>query len=234
MTERRRSALERAPDRLQIGPSAMCWDGTALTIDIAEVGAPLPFPIRGTIRLEPTVLTDAAVLLSEAGGHRWLPIAPMARVEVTMTQPQRRWSGEGYLDTNWGQRALEVDFARWHWSRARLADGAAILYDVVTKQGDDQALGFRVDERGNVSRFDPPPRAQLPRTGWRVDRWTQSEGSATVRRTLEDTPFYARSVVNQRLFGASVDAMHESLMLDRFRARWVQVLLPFRMPRTWS
>jgi carotenoid 1,2-hydratase len=26
-------------------------------------------------------------------------------------------------------------------------------------------------------------------------------------------------------------AMHESLSLDRFRSAWVQLLLPFRMPR---
>jgi len=36
------------------------------------------------------------------------------------------------------------------------------------------------------------------------------------------------------LLGESVTAMHESLSLDRFRARWVQMLLPFRMPRAWG
>jgi carotenoid 1,2-hydratase len=29
-------------------------------------------------------------------------------------------------------------------------------------------------------------------------------------------------------------AVHESLSLDRFQARWVQAMLPFRMPRTLS
>jgi carotenoid 1,2-hydratase len=28
-----------------------------------------------------------------------------------------------------------------------------------------------------------------------------------------------------------VTAVHESLSLDRFRSRWVQYLLPYRMPR---
>ena len=46
--------------------------------------------------------------------------------------------------------------------------------------------------------------------------------------TLEDTPFYARSV----LVNGSDLTMHESLSLDRFRSPWVQVMLPFRMPRT--
>jgi carotenoid 1,2-hydratase len=49
--------------------------------------------------------------------------------------------------------------------------------------------------------------------------------------TLEDTPFYARSVVRTRLLGEPVTAMHESLSLDRFSALWVQAMLPFRIPR---
>jgi carotenoid 1,2-hydratase len=48
---------------------------------------------------------------------------------------------------------------------------------------------------------------------------------------LEDTPFYARSNVAGRLLGENILAFHESLDLDRFDSRWVEVLLPFRMPR---
>jgi carotenoid 1,2-hydratase len=39
--------------------------------------------------------------------------------------------------------------------------------------------------------------------------------------------------VASQLLGQPVVAMHESLSLDRFRSRWVQMLLPFRMPR-WT
>ena len=52
-----------------------------------------------------------------------------------------------------------------------------------------------------------------------------------MRETLEDSPFYARSVVSASLLGERADAVHESLSLDRFRAGWVRLLLPFRMPR---
>jgi carotenoid 1,2-hydratase len=52
-----------------------------------------------------------------------------------------------------------------------------------------------------------------------------------VRRTLEDTPFYARSVLQTRLLGQDAIAVHESLSLDRFRNPIVQAMLPFRMPR---
>ena len=53
-------------------------------------------------------------------------------------------------------------------------------------------------------------------------------------RTLEDAPFYARSVVSAKLLGEHVTLMHESLSLDRFRMPMVQAMLPFRMPRAWS
>ena len=49
--------------------------------------------------------------------------------------------------------------------------------------------------------------------------------------TLEDTPFYARSVIAAGLAGQRVTAMHESLSMDRFSTAWVQAMLPFRMPR---
>ena len=52
-----------------------------------------------------------------------------------------------------------------------------------------------------------------------------------VTRTLEDAPFYARSLVASQVLGKPAIAVHESLSLTRFRAAWVRMLLPFRMPR---
>jgi carotenoid 1,2-hydratase len=52
-----------------------------------------------------------------------------------------------------------------------------------------------------------------------------------VRQTLEDAPFYSRSLLQTQLLGSPATAIHESLDLDRFASRWVQCLLPFRMPR---
>jgi hypothetical protein len=48
---------------------------------------------------------------------------------------------------------------------------------------------------------------------------------------LENTPFYTRSVLATHLLGEPVTAMHESVYLDRFSTRWVQAMLPFRIPR---
>jgi carotenoid 1,2-hydratase len=79
--------------------------------------------------------------------------------------------------------------------------------------------------------FVAPDRVPLSRTGWRIDRGLRSESDARAIRTLEDAPFYARSVVAAQLCGEPVMMMHESLSLDRFRRPVVQAMLPFRMPR---
>lgn len=234
MTERGRGSLSQTPDRLGIGPSAMHWDGDTLVIDINEIGAPIPSRLRGQVRVHPEAINTHDFPLDAAGRHRWWPIAPVARVEVDFQHPDLRWSGPGYLDSNQGSEPLEKTFQRWDWSRAELREGAAILYDITARDGQDRELALHVDRTGRVEAFEPPPRVSLPTTGiWRIARGTQSEAGppAKVIDTLEDTPFYARSVVESRLRGEQATSVHESLCLDRFRSGWVQTLLPFRMPR---
>jgi carotenoid 1,2-hydratase len=108
-----------------------------------------------------------------------------------------------------------------------------VLYDVIPRATEPMTLALRIDPSGAVDRFAPPPRTALPDTLWRIARGTRAEQphGARVQRTLEDTPFYARSVLSAHLLGTPVTAVHESLSLDRFRSPWVQALLPFRMPR---
>ena len=233
MTERRRAALSRGASWLAIGPSALSWDGNALTVTIAETGAPVPRPVKGTVRLYPEALETRVVAIDHAGRHRWSPIAPCARVEVALERPNLSWSGRAYCDTNSGDAPLEADFAQWHWSRASLANGTAVLYDVTPREGGGRSLALRYDRAGGVAEFPLPPRVPLPATLWRVARQTRADaGHAPVlRETLEDAPFYARSVLETRLCGEAATAVHESLSLDRFRAPWVQAMLPFRMPR---
>jgi len=234
MTERGRGSARQEAASLTIGPSALAWDGDALTVNLDEVTAPVPGRMRGTVRLHPAALADRTVLLDAAGRHAWSPIAPCARVEVVLERPSLRWSGPGYFDTNSGSAPLEDDFVRWDWSRASLGRGAAVLYDVTRRDGSALSVALHVDPSGRVRDLDPPPELRLPRTRWGVDRATRADAgqSATVMRTLEDAPFYARSVLASHLLGEKVTAMHESLSLDRFRAAWVQAMLPFRMPRT--
>ena len=233
MTERGRASLRRTTSQLTIGPSCLSWDGSGLTVEIDETTAPLPSRIRGTVRLYPAALASRRYTLDARGGHVWQPIAPCARVEVALERPALRWSGPGYFDTNAGDEPLEDGFASWDWSRASLGRDTAVLYDVIRRGGDRLALASRFDPAGGVVDFIAPPPARLPDTLWRVTRGTRTDPGlpATVRQTLEDAPFYARSIVSAHLLGESVEAVHESLSLVRFAQPWVQLLLPFRMPR---
>ncbi len=233
MTERRAGSIARSGDHLGIGPSSMQWDGAALRVRLDEVTAPLPSRIRGEIRLHPLALAQQEFALDAAGAHTWAPIATRARVEVDLERPRLRWQGEGYFDSNRGLRPLEADFASWTWSRAPTGSGATVLYDVERADGSSLELALAYDRNGVATRMPPPPRCVLPRTGWRVARSTRSDAGAPARvvRTLEDGPFYARSLVRSTLGGESALAVHESLSLRRFASPWVRWMLPFRMPR---
>lgn len=233
LTERGARSLDRGPAHLAIGPSALAWDGTMLTIRIDERAAPFPRPIRGTVRLYPEGITAGPFTLDGAGRHRWWPIAPVARVEVDLAEPSLRWRGTGYLDTNAGDEPLEAAFRDWTWCRADLSDGAAILYDVRRRDGSGQNLSLRFARDGSRRDIRPPLSAALPPTRlWRMPRATRSDdGRAAVLHTFEDTPFYARSVLSAQLAGESVRPVHESLSLTRLTHPLVRFMLPFRMPR---
>ena len=229
MTERKTGAVQRENNFLSIGPSALSWDGSSLTIQIQEISAPIPRRIRGTVRLYPSAVETRVLPLDTAGHHRWQPIAPCARVEVSLDSPSLSWSGPAYFDTNNGDRPLEADFIHWDWCRTPIPGGTAIVYDVVRRDG-PLTLAMRYDNAGGVQNCPAPPTIALPRTLWRVPRRIAAV-APTVVHTLEDTPFYARSVVNAEVLGHPVTAMHESLDMKRFTAPWVQAMLPFRMPR---
>lgn len=233
MTERGRRSLTRTPDALTIGPSAMRWDGDALIVDFDEIGAPIPRRLRGSARIIPDSFASQAFALDPAGRHIWQPVAPRARVEVTLAEPSLSWSGTGYIDSNRGTEPLEAGFADWQWARTHLSADTAVFYEGVRRDGSEFALALRFDRDGNAEPIAAPPSSPLPRTGWRVDRraWADAGSVARVVRTWETSPFYARSTVATRLFGEEVLGVHESLSLDRFRAPIVKAMLPFRMPR---
>lgn len=234
MTERPGAAVTRATDRLQIGPSSVTWDRSALHYDIDEWTVPLPQRIRGKVRIRPTAISGHEFDLDEAGNHHWRPVAPCARVEVAFTSPALKWSGNAYWDHNAGARPLEDDFVYWNWSRSSQSTGAAILYEGRRRSGDRFSLMLKSGPDGSLERLTPPAEVQLPDTRWwRIARQTRAIGhQASVVTTLEDTPFYSRTLLSANLFGHPAITIHESLSLDRFKRPWVRCLLPFRMPRT--
>ena len=238
MTERGRAQVTRGRDHLQIGPSAVHWDRDALTIDIAERGAPIPLPVRGRVRVYPELLGQDGFILDAGARHRWHAIAPRARIEVEMDAPDLRWSGNAYLDSNFGDEPLADGFRDWSWSRAHLRRDVAVLYEGRRRDGSPFDLALTFDRQGRWHEVEAPPRATLPRTLFLMPRVTRADRGHTARvlKTWEDAPFYARSAIATRLFGEPVQAVHESLALDRFRSPLVRGVLPYRMPRTspWS
>ncbi len=233
MTERGGSQLQANVDSLRIGPSAMDWDGDALVIRIDEVAAPFPRRIRGVLRLFPGAIMTRDHMLNPDGNHLWRPIAPVSRIEVVLSEPALRWSGNAYFDHNRGDAPITEGFRSWTWSRAPLCDGAVVFYDGVRKDGDAFGLGLRFDGRGNAMPVMPPAAAPLPLSKWRISRSARSEAGSPARiiETLEDTPFYARSLIAARVEGEDVQAVHESLSVSRLTRTAVQLMLPFRMPR---
>ncbi len=234
MTERGRNSVERSQHQFKIGPSNLGWDGNCLTINIDEINVPLLSRVRGTVRIYPKLLFNFVTPLDDGRRHRWGPIAPSARVEVEFDSPNTRWTGDAYWDSNEGDEPIDRPFVEWDWSRSSMRDGStAVIYDVRQKQHDDRILALRFTKSGDVEAFEAPPRQQLPRTFWRIDRHMRSDENerVEVKQTLEDAPFYSRSVLSSGLLGEKVISMHETLNVPRLASSVVRLMLPFRMPR---
>jgi len=234
MTERSARFVSRDTSSFAIGPSAVRWDGTALVIDIDERAMPLPFRVRGRVRVEPEILGTSAFALTPGRRHVWHPIAPRARVEARFDAPDLRWSGNGYLDSNRGSESLEEGFSTWEWSRAHIGKDVGVIYEGNRRDGSEFAMALRCDRTGKWVDEELPPQQILSRTPvFAMPRSTRVDPGyrARVRKTWEDTPFYSRSSISTRLFGADGEGVHESLSLDRFVSPIVQRMLPFRMPR---
>lgn len=233
MTERAPSALARSRDTIEVGHSSMRWEDDALVIRFDEACAtfpsPLPASLRGEVRIMPRFVDGAPVGLDGPGGqHRWFPIAPSARAEVRLHDPLLRFAGEAYWDANTGQSSLESAFLGWQWSRMSSAAGTTIAYHTAPRSsGQPCALVRRYDRSGRAQAIALESGVRLPRTRWGLDRRIASDEARLVR-TLEDTPFYARSLVAADVGGQAGVAIHETLDAARFAARWVQFLLPFR------
>ena len=233
MTERSRGALTRTANTFAVGPSALAWENDALVLSLDEIAVPLPRRIRGRIKLMPGSVCATPIALDARAEHYWQPLAPLARVEVELSSPRWSWQGHGYFDSNFGSVPLESTFRGWDWARCQRSPTETLLcYDVEERDGSRRHVALRC----TPSATEPHaaiPRHPLPGTGWGIAR--HGFGDATdpprVVRTLEDTPFYARSELVGQVNGQRTPMMQESLSLQRFASPWVQALLPFRMPR---
>ncbi len=238
MTERGQRHVQRERHAFAVGPSDLSWTGNALDITLDERSVPLLRAVRGRLRLHPHALTTFHAALDARSLHRWGPIAPCARIEVDLQSPALRWQGHAYFDCNEGDEPIERGFTRWDWLRTAGADGStAVIYDVqprdVKRSGASRLVAQRFAPDGSTNAFEASPRQRLaPSALWRIDRQVRAASAANVLRTLEDTPFYARSLIDLPLPGGQrVQAVHETLDVPRLVSPVVQAMLPFRMPR---
>ncbi len=234
MTERGQKAIARDSRQFQIGPSRLHWNGEALEIEINEWAMPVPRPVRGVVRVYPNQLFHYVTALDDQQHHHWGPIAPSARVEVNLSSPALSWKGHAYLDSNEGRSPIIDGFTEWDWSRAGLKDqSVAVLYDIRQRNSAERLLALRFRPDGSVEEFVAPPRQSLPPALWRVGRSIRNDigASATVLQTLEDTPFYVRSVLQSSLLGEQVISMHETLNIPRLDSPSTRLMLPWKMPR---
>lgn len=221
-------------DSLTLGANQVTWNGRVLSCRIDETAAPIPVPLRGTVHLYPETLSDSTLPLDDESRHCWRPIMPRARIVVLMERPFLRWSGAAYLDSNSGAEPLHAGMRSWTWLRAHSNSGTTVIYDVTPLRGLPKTHALTIGPSGQVDTFEAPPPVKLRKTGWRIDRRTSCDVGfePSILQTLEDAPFYARSLLETRIRGEQLRAVHESLSLERFRAAWVRALLPFRMRRS--
>ena len=233
MTERGAKFVSRDATHFTVGPSGLRWEDGVLVADIEEITFPLPSRLTGTIRLTPEVQTSAVVTLDSNGRHIWRPLAPRARVDLGFKSPALKWSGAGYFDSNHGDEPLERAFQSWHWGRAHRDHDIRLYYDVAQRDGIKSDLALKIGHDGSVEQIATPPTQALKSTFWQIDRtaWSDQGTIIEVVKTLEDTPFYARSALKAQIEGEATIMMHESLNLDRIKSPIVRAMLPFRMPR---
>lgn len=234
MTERGKNAIDRTASQFTIGPSQLSWKDNALTITVNERVPLIGQRIQGTIKVYTKQLFNHVVSLDDQQKHRWGPIAPSSRVEVSFSKPSLTWKGNAYFDSNEGDEAINKPFSEWDWSRAHLKDSStAVIYDIRQKNGIEKVLATKFNLDGSIEDFIAPKRVGLHKTGWRIQRNMRSEAdqNVTVLNTFEDTPFYARSMIASKLLGEDVISMHETLNVKRLESNIVQLMLPWRMPR---
>lgn len=231
MTERGRRHCGRSAETFEVGPSALHWDGQSLRIRIDERSVPWARRLRGEIRVWPEHLFRFSTALDGACRHRWGPIAPSARVEVTLDEPALRWRGQAYLDSNEGDEPLSRAFHTWDWSRARRRDGSTLVHYDLRWPDRERVLSLHFGRDGRVQPVTAPRAQTLPRTAWHIRRQMRSERAVRVLDQLEDTPFYQRALLGFWHEGESLMGFHETLSVPRLQSAIVQAMLPWRMPR---
>jgi len=235
LTERALGSRDRDADGATFGRSSMRWQDGALVVELDERTSPTGRRVRGRAVFHPECHPAGPVALDDDAAHLWWPVAPDGALEVELDEPRVSFRSRGYHDANAGGAPLESAFAGWTWSRAHAGGRTIITYDTQTRDGRARLHALQVERDGGVVLLPGVRRTPLDTTVWGIRRHAHCDddgrAGASVVRSLEDTPFYARALVRTRLAGAPATAMLETLSADRLRRAWVRFLLQFRMSR---
>ena len=234
MTERSSDSVDRTYDSFTIGNSCIKTLDSNIEIGIDEVSCPIPRRVQGTVKIKSDKYLLYRTWLDDSQKHRWGPIAPSASIEVDIPSHKISWKGHGYVDSNEGDEPLETPFNEWDWARTTLEDGSSLVfYDIKQKVGRQRVLPLKFSQDGKVERIPPPPRQDLPNSKWMISRVMRAEPArpAHILKTLEDTPFYSRTLLSAGLLGDRRLVVHETLNLKRFSSNLTKLMLPWRMPR---
>ena len=239
-----KDSLERSADGLGLGRNSIEWQGDELVIRIDDQRPWSQGRVQGEIRVQARRRFAPCIDLAGNGEHEWFPVSPASPATVRMSKPGLSFEGTAYHDVNRGTRALERDFVEWDWSRLTpgthgtpSSTSGVITYDVVTRDQPDthHRRAFAFDDDHGLRKVDTAGTKLLDggRAFWGVSRRpVGDEGSLPQhRRTLEDSPFYTRSLISTTMHGRPYHGVHESLRLDRFVEPVVQCMLPFRIRR---
>ena len=234
MTERPRTSTYRTKASYDTGNSHVRWTGRSLEIDFSEIAAPLPRRVKGKICVDLPYANQRTFQLDPNARHFWSPACSHARIAVDFEKPGLSWQGHSYVDSNYGLEPVTRGFDYWDWSRTPLDDGQTLIRYVTDPVSSDQRdLHVRLAEDGTIRESAQTRATQLPGTRiWQINRRAGEIDGANpfVVKTLEDTPFYSRSIIDYP-HGTAGYSTHETLSCKRLRSPIVKGMLPFRMPR---
>lgn len=215
-----------------LGPSQLEWRDGNLFVDVVEQTPRTRRPLVGRVAVYPEVTSDHVQALDAEQKHRWRPMAPKARFEARFEDPSLVFSGGAYCDGNDGDEPLEATLERWDWARFETPRGCLVVYDAMGRDKTAWNTASVFSAQGSMEPAECSFAHILPRTFvWAFPRrihWLTRERPRVVR-TLEDSPFYSRSLLQARFDGQDCWGIHESLSLNRFATPWMQRMLPFRI-----
>lgn len=231
-TEWPRFDVYRTGESLQIGTNLMSWEDGRLEIEVNDLCPRQKNHLQGRLVFEPHCRFGESFALDGAGRHLWWPICPDGHFEAEFEQPGVRFSGRAYHDANQGEEPLERGLLGWHWSRLSTEKGTLVMFDGRTTDGMPLELARVFSRDGRAAAPPDMVVRKLPRTFlWAFPRAIRCQKGRKPRvlRTFEESPFYARSLVETVVSGAPVVGVHESLSLSSFCSPLMQKMLPYRV-----